>query len=423
MKPDKESIITKLQLIEKELKGIFINRDSTIELAILALMTKENLILFGPPGTGKSYLAVEISKRIKGGNYFQKLLTKFTREGELFISGQLIEEVENKKEKSKLIKMKNSYENMLPKAHVAFLDEAFKANSAILNSLLTLMNEKIYYVDEGKFEKSNTITVFAASNERPATEDGLDAFYDRFLLRTYVDKLSGNDLLKLLTLKPEKTINTFIEIEDLLCLEDYLADILVPHEILQYICDFLKKHNNNPDSPLNNLHPSDRRVVKSIQLLKASALLRNRERVENEDLVRVLPYIFWDTAPSLTRTINKEQLKILINEFSREVPYMPEALKIRTATREILSEISDSFQALKNDFSPKSLQDFYCKSIDSIADINISLKKLEEIETKFESGSEKEVILSISEELNSAVLKIQEMNNTAAIQYNPNYHK
>ena len=172
-----ERELEKLKAVISELKSRFYERDELIEGAICAILTSNHVIIIGPPGTAKSQLANDLCSRITGANYFQWLLTKFTTPEEIFGSISL-KGLENDE-------YRRVTTNKLPESHIAFLDEIFKSSSSILNSLLTVINERVYF---NGTEKINTplITLFGASNELPTDEDELDALYDRFLVRFVV---------------------------------------------------------------------------------------------------------------------------------------------------------------------------------------------------------------------------------------------
>ena len=125
-----------LQRIREELKKLFIERDEIVDGALLALIAGQHLLLIGPPGTAKSMLAKELCRRIDG-SYFEWLLTKFTTPEEIFgpVSLPALEQG----------RFERVTAHKLPESEVAFLDEIFKANSAILNSLLTILNERRFY--------------------------------------------------------------------------------------------------------------------------------------------------------------------------------------------------------------------------------------------------------------------------------------
>lgn len=188
----------KLQQLIVELNKNLVGKEKVIKLSLLTMLAGENLILFGKPGTAKSEIARRLSIAIDGDSYFEYLLTKFTTPEEIF--GPLsIQEL-------KADRFRRNVEGYMPNVKVAFLDEIFKANSSILNSLLTIINEKIYHNGNEKI-KVPLQSLISASNELPIGDSELNALYDRFLVRKTVDYLENDEeLLQLFDLSDEKFI-------------------------------------------------------------------------------------------------------------------------------------------------------------------------------------------------------------------------
>jgi MoxR-like ATPase len=170
----------RLAALRDALGNGLVERDEAVRLGLLAVVAAEHLLLVGPPGTAKSLLARRLKDAISEGAYFERLLTRFSVPEELFgpLSIRGLEE-------DRYTRQTKGY---LPQATVAFLDEIFKANSAILNALLTLLNERAFD-DDGARHVVPLVSVVGASNELPEGEE-LDALYDRFLLRLYVGPVS-----------------------------------------------------------------------------------------------------------------------------------------------------------------------------------------------------------------------------------------
>src|SRR5215813_2221246 len=170
----------KLKKIREELRQTFLERADLIDGALAALLSSHHVLIVGPPGTAKSMLADELCRRIEGANYFQWLLTRFTTPEEIFgaVSLKALEQDDYRRVTN----------HKLPDAHIAFLDEIFKANSSILNAILTLINERLFH--NGKdIARVPLLTLFGASNELPEEEE-LTALYDRFLVRFVVNYIS-----------------------------------------------------------------------------------------------------------------------------------------------------------------------------------------------------------------------------------------
>ena len=273
-----ERALEKLKKIKNDLKTRYFERDDVIEGAFCALLTGSHLLLIGPPGTAKSQLANEICRKIKEARYFQWLLTKFTTPEELFGAVSL-RGLEND-EYRRVISGK------LPEAHIAFLDEVFKASSSILNTLLTIMNERIFYNGTEKIGIP-LISLFGASNELPSEEDELEALYDRFLLRYVVDYIKEDfRFLKMLNTGNEPTEEGVVTREELDTCRAEAAGVKLPSNILKTISRIRKELGKK------GITPSDRRYKQSASLLKAKAYLDERSEVSEDDL-RFLEHILW----------------------------------------------------------------------------------------------------------------------------------
>ncbi len=184
---------TMMRRIRDALGTGLIEREIPIRLALLAAVSGSHLLLVGPPGTAKSELARRLHLAVRGGGYFERLLTRFSVPEELFGPLSL-----KKLEQDEYHRLTKGY---LPSATIAFLDEILKANSAILNSLLTQLNEREF--DNGAVrEKTPLICVIGASNELPEGVE-LAALYDRFLLRFHVGAVSDVGFERLLALRSQ----------------------------------------------------------------------------------------------------------------------------------------------------------------------------------------------------------------------------
>ncbi|MCA9810794.1 MAG: AAA family ATPase [Candidatus Dadabacteria bacterium] len=273
-----ERALEKLRKIRAELKARYLERDEVIDGAFCALLTGSHLLLVGPPGTAKSQLANDVCRRIEGAHYFQWLLTKFTTPEELFgaVSLKGLENDEYRRVTA----------GKLPEAHIAFLDEIFKASSSILNTLLTVMNERIFYNGTEK-TAIPLITLFGASNELPSEEDELEALYDRFLLRYVVDYIKEDfRFLKMLNSDDGETGGLTITSSELESCAAGAREVTVPSNILKLISRMRK------DLAKKGIVPSDRRYKHSVSLLKARAYLEGRGSVSEDDL-RLFENVLW----------------------------------------------------------------------------------------------------------------------------------
>lgn len=280
--------IEKLNKVLSFVKDSFIGKDEIIDLLGISLIARENAFLLGPPGTAKSAIVRLLSSCIKDGKNFEYLLTRFTEPNELFGPFDI-----RKLKDGELI---TNTEGMLPEASMVFLDEIFNANSAILNSLLMALNEKIFR--RGKETKKLPALMFVGASNVLPEDESLNALLDRFLIRTRCDYVD-TDLLEEVLLagwrlennlsneKPSITPNEIIDLQTLSKQVD-LSPIRK-----QYV-DLIHNLRNT------GIKISDRRAVKIQNLLAASALICGRKEAILSDLW-VLKYI-WDT---------EEQIEIL----------------------------------------------------------------------------------------------------------------
>src|SRR5271170_2049066 len=184
MNPSVERLRTE---VVEVLKRRFVGRDEVVDLIALAVVAGEHLFLHGPPGTAKSALIRQFAQAVQG-RYFEYLLTRFSEPNEIFGPIDLVRLREGT--------VATVTTGMLPEAEFAFLDELFNANSAILNNLLTVLNERIYRRG-AETHRLPLLSLFSASNHLPE-EDALKALFDRFLLRCHVDNLPRDAMAPLL---------------------------------------------------------------------------------------------------------------------------------------------------------------------------------------------------------------------------------
>src|SRR3954469_9973299 len=185
--PAPAALPMRLAQMARALESRFLGKDEVIRLLLIAVVAGEHAVLIGPPGTAKSAL-IRMFARLLQANYFEYLLTRFTEPNEIFGPVDIAAFREGRYQRR--------VEGMLPTAEVVFLDEVFKSNSAILNALLTLLNER-RYTSGGVVLKCPLLSCFGASNEVP-TDETLTAIFDRFLLRVRSDNLDAYHFQELL---------------------------------------------------------------------------------------------------------------------------------------------------------------------------------------------------------------------------------
>jgi len=266
----------KLRKIRDELQRLFLERADVIDGALAALLSAQHVLIIGPPGTAKSMLADELCRRIDGAMYFQWLLTKFTTPEELFgaVSLKALETDDYRRVTT----------NKLPEAHIAFLDEVFKASSSILNAILTIINERLFH-NGRQVTPVPLLTLFGASNELPE-DDELLALYDRFLLRFVVGYLNEDfRFLRMLQAK-EPTEKTTITLDELRQLQAAARELPVPTAVLRRLAEVRRELQKK------NIIASDRRYRQSLGLLQALAYLNGQPAVTESNLF-FLEHVLW----------------------------------------------------------------------------------------------------------------------------------
>jgi len=273
-------LINQLNNVLAHLKEKFVGKDDIIDLMGICLAGRENIFLLGPPGTAKSALIKALSNMLNGKT-FEYLLTRFTEPNELFGPFDI-----RRLREGDLV---TNTEGMLPEANLIFLDELLNANSAILNSLLMILNEKVFR--RGRENKPLPVVMIAGASNHLPEDEALHALFDRFLIRVrcdYVDPaLLGNVLdagwkmeKKELSDQPEITAEEVFKIQQLIGTVDL-------QEIRPAYINLVEMLRNA------GVQVSDRRAVKLQRLIAASALLCKRTTAILSDMW-VLRYI-WDT--------------------------------------------------------------------------------------------------------------------------------
>ncbi|OGQ81265.1 MAG: hypothetical protein A3F90_11240 [Deltaproteobacteria bacterium RIFCSPLOWO2_12_FULL_60_19] len=266
----------KLKKIREELRQNFLERGELIDGALCALLSSQHVLIIGPPGTAKSMLADEICRRIEGADYFQWLLTRFSTPEELFgaVSLKALEQDDYRRVTA----------HKLPEAHIAFLDEIFKANSSILNAILALINERVFH--NGKeIVPVPLLTLFGASNELPE-DDELTALYDRFLLRFVVNYIAEDFRFLRMLEAAAPAERTTITLDELREMQNQAVRLRIPAGIYRSIADIRRELKKK------SLEPSDRRYRQCLSLLQAHAYLAGQEEVRDSDLF-FLEHALW----------------------------------------------------------------------------------------------------------------------------------
>ncbi|MDQ1909158.1 AAA family ATPase [Paenibacillus sp. GD4] len=280
---DMQSVREKIDQAVSLLESRFLEREELIRLLFLGIMSGENALLVGPPGTAKSQLARAVAQLFGSGTWFDYLLTRFTTPDEMFGPVSL--------QKLKQDQYVRQTEGYLPTADFAFLDEIFKANSAILNALLSILNERVFFNGQQKVEVP-LLFLMAASNELPEENDQLAALYDRFLLRYEVNPLKQMSSYELMFQLPTDPLPALLSIREVESVRRAAETVRIPESLI-YMLYQLKTEMESKEFVL-----SDRRWRKIGQVWKTSAAMNGRDEVNVWDTVYT-PHMLWDLPEDL----------------------------------------------------------------------------------------------------------------------------
>ena len=291
--PDFPPIYQRISRLTAALSQDLFEKDKAIRLALLSSVAGESIFLLGPPGVAKSMIARRLKHAYAGARAFEYLMGKFSTPDEVF--GPV--SISKLKNEDKYERLTDKY---LPGANIVFLDEIWKSSPPIQNSLLTVLNEKIYRNGEQEIHV-DIRGLIAASNELPLSGEGLEALWDRFLIRMLVRGIQDDQAFNEMITLPAKSQYQDLVPESLkITAEEYqhwqeeIDEVEVPPHVLGLI-NHLRRSTRERNSSLDvsaALFVSDRRWRKIVQLLRASAFLHGRTAVNVMDCFLVIDCIW-----------------------------------------------------------------------------------------------------------------------------------
>ncbi len=320
--------------------GVY-EREDTIKLCLLAALAGESVFLLGPPGIAKSLIAKRLIQAFDNSSYFEYLMTRFSTPEEVF--GPL--SIQELKDNGRYLRLTEGY---LPTAQVVFLDEIWKAGPAILNTLLTVVNEKTFK-NGSDIERVPMRLLVSASNELPDEDSGLEALYDRMLVRVFVNRIQNKQNFKsMLTVGtpqeakiPEGLAITDAEYHqwqaelDKLELSDAVFEKLFE---LKSMLENAAKETTGVDIADTDMYVSDRRWKKAVKLLKASAFFNGRNSINPLDLL-LLQDCLWNSPES------REVVLKVVKEFALQHAFDQQEVDQQIAScREALGDIQEELE-------------------------------------------------------------------------------
>ena len=325
------------QLLGEMNRGIY-EKETEISLSLLAALAGESIILLGPPGVAKSMVARQLKTAFREAQSFEYLMSRFSTPDEIFgpVSIQKLKTSDT---------YERAVEGYLPTADVVFLDEIWKAGPAIQNTLLTVINEKTFRNGNREMHLPLKLLV-AASNELPAKGEGLEALWDRFVIRieSRPIKLEKNFRAMLLESHADFSGSTggvghadFADNADFsnlkITAEEYaewaekICKIGVKEEVLDAISAIrksLRAVNVDEAADRRNIYVSDRRWKNIVRLLRTSAFMQDREEVDICDLLPIY-HCLWQE-PEERDAIRSIVIRALFSPFAEKLVEMKNAL-------------------------------------------------------------------------------------------------
>lgn len=349
----KDRISERIIRLLKELNLGIYEKETEIGLSLLAALAGESVLLLGPPGVAKSMVARRLKEAFAGARSFEYLMSRFSTPDEIFgpVSINRLKESD---------KYERCIEGYLPTSDVVFLDEIWKAGPAIQNALLTAINEKLFRNGDKEIRLPMKLLI-AASNELPAQGEGLEALWDRFLIRLTCSCVKDEKVFFQMLLDEESEETGNIDLSLKITSDEYkewqkaISKVELSQDVLTCIA-YIRKHLGavrvEGEEHLRKIYISDRRWKHIVRLLKASAFVHGREYVSVTDLLPIA-HCLWNE-PEEQQGAKEIVVRSLFDSIQEELTALNRAIaadlrivNVRSALKEWKGKGPEWFKQLK----------------------------------------------------------------------------
>ncbi len=345
----------KINYIIKKLSEGLYEKEEIIGLTLLCALAGKSIFLYGLPGTAKSLIVRRIASAFEDSKYFGQLMNRFTTPEDVFGPVSL--------SKLKEDKFERQTEGYLPTADFVFLDEIWKSSPAILNTLLTIINEKVYR--NGSMEDKVPLkALVAASNETPPKGQGLEAMYDRFIMRLFVPPAKDVNNFKSLIIDKDISFDAGFSKEEKISekywkdLKSIIEEIKVPDNVLNIICSIKSEIEEYNNSNNEKIYISDRRWKNIVYILKTAAYFCDRDEILPVDCF-LIAHCIWTLEENISE-VNKIVEKSIksFSQINRE-DFESLATEVNILKKDIQSECIK----VKNVYDTEMMEDKECYKI------------------------------------------------------------
>lgn len=348
------------ELLAEINRGIY-EKETETSLALLAALAGESIILLGPPGVAKSMVARRMKGAFANARSFEYLMSRFSTPDEIF--GPV--SISRLKSSDAYVRATDGY---LPTADVVFLDEIWKAGPAIQNTLLTVINEKLFRNGNQEMRLPLKLLV-AASNELPAQGEGLEALWDRFVIRIECRNIQQNSNFDAMLLAPDNKESEIVDEKLRISDEEYaewqksISAIAIGEDVLAAIHQIrtaIRAVAITGTNERRDVYVSDRRWKNIVRLLRASAFMHDRQKAGIADLLPIY-HCLWQE-PEERDEIRNIILRVAFSGFANRLKEMKESLKEEIRLhRAAMAQKKVSKRQLERDADKKLYNNFYYK--------------------------------------------------------------